>query len=61
MAVPRKKHSKARSKKRRSQWKMKSTSAVATCSETGVTHQRHRAYEVDGVLYFKGKVLTKNS
>ncbi len=61
MAVPRKKHSKARSKKRRSQWKMKSASSVTTCSETGVTHQRHRAYEVDGVLYFKGKVLTKNS
>ena len=61
MAVPRKKHSKARSKKRRSQWKMKEDLCISTCSETGTTHLRHRAYKVDGVLYYKGKILTKNS
>ena len=61
MAVPRKKHSKARSKKRRSQWKMKENLCISTCSETGTTHLRHRAYKVDGVLYYKGKILTKNS
>jgi large subunit ribosomal protein L32 len=61
MAVPRKKHSKARSKKRRSQWKMKESLNISTCSETGTTHLRHKAYKVDGVLYYKGKILTKNS
>ena len=61
MAVPRKKHSKARSKKRRSQWKLKEQPNITTCSETGTTHKRHKAYKVDGVLYYKGKILTKNS
>ena len=61
MAVPRKKHSKARSKKRRSQWKLKENICTTTCSETGTSHLRHRAYKVDGVLYYKGKILTKNS
>jgi large subunit ribosomal protein L32 len=61
MAVPRKKHSKARSRKRRSQWKMKDNLCFSTCSETGTTHLRHTAYKVDGVLYYKGKILTKNS
>jgi len=61
MAVPRKKHSKARSKKRRSQWKLKEQLNITTCSETGTTHKRHKAYKVDGVLYYKGKILTKNS
>ena len=61
MAVPRKKHSKARSKKRRSQWKLKDNPSIMTCSETGTIHKRHKAYKVDGVLYYKGKILTKNS
>ena len=61
MAVPRKKHSKARSKKRRSQWKLKENVSITKCTETGTTHKRHKAYKVDGVLYYKGKILTKNS
>ena len=61
MAVPRKKHSKARSRKRRSQWKLKDTLCISECTETGSKHLRHRAYKVDGVLYFKGKILTKNT
>ena len=61
MAVPRKKHSKARSKKRRSQWKLKENVSITECTETGTTHKRHKAYKVDGVLYYKGKILTKNS
>ena len=61
MAVPRKKHSKARSKKRRSQWKLKNNVCISTCPETGIPHLRHKAYNVDGILYFKGKVLSKNS
>ena len=61
MAVPRKKHSKARSRKRRSQWKLKDNLCISECTGTGTNHLRHKAYKVDGVLYFKGKILTKNS
>ena len=61
MAVPRKKHSKARSRKRRSQWKMKDPLCVSNCSQTGTPHLHHKAYKVDGVLYFKGKILSKNN
>ena len=61
MAVPRKKHSKARSRKRRSQWKLKDNLCISECTGTGSKHLRHKAYKVDGVLYFKGKILTKNS
>tara|TARA_Y100000996_G_scaffold333588_1_gene269948 strand:- start:125 stop:310 length:186 start_codon:yes stop_codon:yes gene_type:complete len=61
MAVPRKRHSKARSRKRQAQWKLDDKSCVTSCHQTGTTHLRHRAYKVDGVLYFKGKILSKNS
>ena len=61
MAVPRKKHSKARSKKRRSQWKMKENISISNCSQTGTSHLHHKAYKVDGVLYYKGKILSKNN
>ena len=61
MAVPRKKHSKARSRKRRSQWKMNDNICISICPQTGTPHLRHKAYKVDGVLHYKGKILTKNS
>ena len=61
MAVPRKKHSKARSRKRRSQWKMNDLNCITRCSQTGTSHLHHKAYTVDGVLYYKGKILSKNS
>ena len=60
MPVPKQKHSKTRTRKRKSQWKLKDKSCITTCNETGTVHQRHKAYEVDGVLYFKGKILQKN-
>ena len=60
MAVPKQRHSKARTRKRRAQWKSKDSSCIITCKETGHSHKRHHAYEVDGVLYFKGKILPKN-
>ena len=61
MAVPKRKQSKARSRKRKSQWKMKDNSCISKCPQTDTLHRRHRAYEVDGVLYYKGKILTSNS
>ena len=61
MAVPKRKQSKARSRKRKSQWKMKDNLCISKCPQTNISHIRHRAYEVEGVLYYKGKILTNNS
>ena len=61
MAVPKRKQSKSRSRKRKSQWKMKDNNCLSTCPQTDTTHLRHHAYTVDGVLYYKGKILAKNS
>jgi large subunit ribosomal protein L32 len=61
MAVPKRKQSKSRSRKRKSQWKMKDNNCLSTCPQTDTTHLRHHAYVVDGVLYYKGKILAKNS
>ena len=61
MAVPKRKQSKARTRKRRSQWKMRETLCISKCPQTDTSHLRHRAYEVDGVLYYKGKILQSNS
>lgn len=61
MAVPKQKQSKTRTRKRRSQWKMNDTTCMSACDQTGQAHKRHRAYKVDGVLYFKGKILPKNN
>ena len=61
MAVPKRKQSKSRSRKRKSQWKMREKLCISKCPQTDTSHLRHRAYEVDGVLYFKGKILKKNS
>ena len=60
MAVPKRKISKTRGRKRRTHWKAKENLALQECSQTGHTHQRHRAYFVDGVLYYKGKILQNN-
>ena len=60
MAVPKRRHSKQRSRKRRTHWKAKESLALETCDQTGTVHQRHRAYYVDGILYYKGKILQNN-
>ena len=60
MAVPKRKQSKTRGRKRRTNWKLKDSSSLQTCTETNTTHHRHRAYYVDGVLYFKGEILQNN-
>ena len=57
MAVPKRKISTTRGRKRRTHWKLKDSNSINVCSQTGETHLRHRAYYVDGVLYYKGKPL----
>ena len=61
MAVPKRKQSKARGRKRRAQWKMSDNSCISVCPQTGTPHLRHRAYKVNDVLYYKGKILANNS
>jgi len=58
MAHPKSRISKQRKRKRRTHYKLDAPS-YSTCPTTGETHQRHRAYEVDGDLYYRGKVLVK--
>ena len=60
MAVPKRKISKTQGRKRRTHWKAKNNLALDTCAQTGTVHQRHKAYYVDGVLYYKGKILQSN-
>lgn len=60
MAVPKRKTSKSRRDKRRTHYKaVKPTLTV--CKETGAVHVPHRAYTVDGNLYYNGKLIIDNS
>ena len=56
MAHPKRKTSKQRKRKRRTHCKAKNPT-LAVCPTTGVTHQYHRAYEVEGELYYRGKLV----
>jgi len=56
MAHPKSKISKQRKRKRRTHYKA-TTPQLATCATTGEVHQYHRAYYVDGSMYYKGKVV----
>ncbi|MGB0885200.1 MAG: 50S ribosomal protein L32 [Chitinophagales bacterium] len=56
MAHPKRKISKTRRDKRRTHYKAVSPT-LSICSTSGETHLRHRAYYVDGILYYRGKQL----
>ncbi len=58
MAHPKSRISKQRKRKRRTHYKTP-IPHVATCKVTGEKHLRHNAYEVDGDMYYKGRVLIK--
>ena len=59
MAHPKRKTSKQRRNKRRTHIKADIPN-VLICKTTGETHLRHRAYFVDGDLYYKGKLFIEN-
>lgn len=59
MAHPKRKTSKQRRNKRRTHYKAEAPT-LAICQTTGTVHQFHRAYEVDGNLYYKGKMVIEN-
>jgi large subunit ribosomal protein L32 len=56
MAHPKRKVSKTRRDKRRTHYKA-SEPTLAKCPETGVVHRYHRAYFVEGSLYYKGQLV----
>ena len=58
MAHPKSKISKQRKRKRRTHYKA-ATPQLATCPTTGEIHQYHRAYYVDGNMYYKGQMVIK--
>lgn len=56
MAHPKRKISKTRRDKRRTHFKSVAPT-LSTDGTTGEVHQRHRAHENDGVLYYRGKAV----
>jgi large subunit ribosomal protein L32 len=56
MAHPKRKTSKTRRDKRRTHYKAEMP-MLAKCPATGTVHIYHRAYWVDGDLYYKGKLV----
>ena len=56
MAHPKSRISKQRKRKRRTHYKT-AIPQLATCQTTGEKHLMHRAYKVDGNLYYNGKLL----
>lgn len=58
MAHPKSRISKQRKGKRRTHKKV-TPPQVSVCKTTGEPHQFHRAYEVDGNLYYRGKLLAQ--
>jgi len=62
MPNPKWRHSKRRKRARRTHYKTEAPT-LGTCKTTGETHRLHRAYSVDGDLYYRGQVLIpgKNS
>ena len=60
MAHPKRKISKSRRDKRRTHYKPTAPSLWVD-KETGAVHLPHRAYNVDGNLFLRGKLLLENT
>ncbi|MBK8806892.1 MAG: 50S ribosomal protein L32 [Bacteroidales bacterium] len=56
MAHPKRKISSQRKHKRRTHYKAENAT-LSKCSTTGAVHRMHRAYWVEGSLYYKGKLV----
>ena len=59
MAHPKRKISKTRRDKRRTHYKA-TAPTIAVCQTTNEPHLYHRAYVVNGDLYYNGKVAIEN-
>ena len=60
MAHPKRKISKSRRDKRRTHYKAEAP-GLTTCQTTGAVHLPHRAYTVDGNLYYNGNMVIENT
>ncbi|MCS7004054.1 MAG: 50S ribosomal protein L32 [Cytophagales bacterium] len=60
MPNPKRKFSKTRTALRRSQIKLKPVQ-LSVCQTTSEVHQRHRAYWVEGKMYYNGRVVIDNT
>ncbi len=60
MAHPKRKISKSRRDKRRTHDKAK-PSPMFIDKQTGLVHLPHRAYTVDGNLFYRGKMIIENT
>jgi len=60
MAHPKRKISKTRRDKRRTHYKAEAPQ-LASCPTTGEVHEYHRAYWVDGNMYYKGQIVIEGS
>jgi large subunit ribosomal protein L32 len=60
MAHPKRKTSKQRKNKRRTHYKAE-LPTLATCPTTGTVHRYHRAYYVEGDLYYKGQLIVEKT
>ena len=60
MPNPKRRHSQQRSAKRRTHYKAEAP-ALVVCQTTGTVHMPHRAYKVEGNLYYRGKMIVENA
>lgn len=60
MPHPKRRHSSTRRDKRRTHDKAEMPN-LAKCPVTGIIHVYHRAYYVDGDLYYKGKLVMQGA
>ncbi len=60
MPHPKRKFSKSRRDKRRTHYKAEAPT-LTTCKVTGAVHLTHRAYTVDGNVYYNGKLLIEKT
>jgi large subunit ribosomal protein L32 len=58
MPNPKRRHSSTRRDKRRTHYKA-TAPTLAKCPTTGTVHRFHRAYLVDGSLYYRGKLVVE--
>ena len=59
MPNPKHRFSKSRTAKRRTHDNL-SAKSIQICQNTNEPHLRHRAYVVDGNLYYKGQIIVEN-
>lgn len=61
MAHPKSRISKQRKRKRRTHKNRAEKPNLVACPETGERHLRHRAFWLDGNLYYRGQILVKGA